>query len=119
MKQGKDALIQLLDKAFDIGVNDNSICSDEQNTITENTSENTDKDYINDHPQLPNGDYQIEQVQLISEECMNETNYTKNTFSGLKPIGINGDSSQIQPTRRSGKYKAGNFSNLEKMIQAR
>src|SRR3989344_7250963 len=37
----EDALIQLLDKAFDIGVNDNSICSDEQNTITENTSENT------------------------------------------------------------------------------
>jgi len=37
----ENALIQLLDKTFDIGVNDNSICSDEQNTITENTSENT------------------------------------------------------------------------------
>lgn len=37
----EDALIELLDKTIDIATNDKSICSDEQNTITENTSENT------------------------------------------------------------------------------
>lgn len=37
----EEELLQLLDKTFDVGTSSKSICSDEQNTITESTTENT------------------------------------------------------------------------------